>query len=459
MPLSRMCVRRGAASAFLLAWAGALPPASRALSAQDTGRVARTVQRIDRRQLERVLGAGASEKLKLVRPQAAPSPVPARESTVALKPGEFLFSKVAAHPVRVELPVVSHPDRAPASVPPPPAHVPPSAVPGTKTALTPATTAAPKRITYILPYRWITTDAQGQMRVLRPVVDLEGGGLVYDPGKRDYRGAALIGVEDSLHPELGTQPLPTPLRMQLLLTRPGHVKPTAVALSHTSLDYTRVAIDASQASSLEMRVRTAADTGGVLVPLPVFGPQVKLTVLPNAIQAFGLATATVSIALPPGIPPGQRLTIHFTSPDVLVRPALLVVSADSTNTASIRSGFPGTHVIGAEVDGMPAGEQPVTFVWPWLFLSAMLIGVLVGAALRVFAAKRRSRATRFSRVVVAAFPFGLVTAVAAQVGLDLLQMKLEDPGTWAGVMLTAAIGGYLGPAVLKQFTGEKAAPG
>jgi uncharacterized membrane protein YfcA len=47
-------------------------------------------------------------------------------------------------------------------------------------------------------------------------------------------------------------------------------------------------------------------------------------------------------------------------------------------------------------------------------------------------------------------PFGFIAAAASAIGLDLLQLKVDDPGTAIAIMLTAAIGAWGGTRVLDR---------
>ena len=52
--------------------------------------------------------------------------------------------------------------------------------------------------------------------------------------------------------------------------------------------------------------------------------------------------------------------------------------------------------------------------------------------------------------IVKGAPFGIIAAAASAIGLDLLQLKIDDPGAWIAVALTSAIGGWAGTRVLDR---------
>jgi hypothetical protein len=199
-----------------------------------------------------------------------------------------------------------------------------------------------------------------------------------------------------------------------------------------------------------VRVQTAADPTGVLIPVPIYRPAVELSATPSVLQGLGLGTATIFVALPPGFSRADTITVRLRSPTLNIRPALLRVTPDGDNDATFRSASPGRHTITAEVDGMQVDSTDVSIVWPWLFFSAMLIGVFVGAWAALVGG-RAEKPRSFGAALVKAAPFGLITAVAAALGLDLLGLHLDDAGTWAAVWLFAALGAYVGERVLERF--------
>jgi hypothetical protein len=374
--------------------------------------VART-RDFDRARLERVLGTFEASSLKVIR-RADVQAVRPSAATVTVNRGDFIFRKVGAD-------VTPDTGRSPTG--------------GEVTA-------------YQLPYRWLTVDAAGVERLLIPRLIIHGSGLTYDPAARVFRGRAMIGVEDSLHPGEGPQPLARPLLLQLNLTGPGDVVPNRLAIDHTSLEYDSVAI--SSRDSVTVRIQTATDPTGVLIPVPIYRPAIELSVSPGVLQGLGLGTATISVALPPGFSRADTITVRLGSPTLTIRPTVLRVTPDGDNDATFRSASPGRHTVTAVIDGMQADSTEVSIVWPWLFVSAMVIGVLVGAWAALVGG-RAEKPRSYGAALGKAAPFGLISAVAAALGLDLVGLHLDDAGTWAAVWLSAAIGAYVGERILERF--------
>lgn len=374
---------------------------------------------IKRDRLARILGPEPG--LRFVGPNG-PSDLTRVPDSVRLSPGDFLFRKTAdtAHRIRDAQSVV----------------------------LRPSIRHADNAATFAMPYRWLTVDSSGTERVLAPFFVLVGGGLSYDVQSRTYRGTALVGVEDTLHLDEPSVVLPRPLKLQITTTTGGSVTPAQLAIGHTSLDYDSVRIESTDSTNI--RIRTGADPAGILIRIPVRSLTVGLIPQQTSVQAFGLGTTTISVSLPRGVARSDTAVVTFSATKAPVRPASIRVSGGDAATLSLRSGLPGRDSIRAFLDGVQVGETYVDFSAPWMFLGATVVGLLLGGSARFVSAKRRKKARALSWDIVKGAPFGFIAAAASAIGLDLLQLKVDDPGTAIAIMLTAAIGAWVGTRVLDR---------
>jgi hypothetical protein len=378
--------------------------------------------RISRTRLQQVLGGSAA--LRVVRASGVSDLSPAA-SAVTVMPGEFVFRKMSDTARRLATPGSERP-----------------AVPRTAT-------------TYTMPYRWLTVDSAGIERLLVPYFVILGGGLSYDVASRTYRGLALIGVEDTLHPGVDPVVLARPLRMQLAAASGGRVSPAQIAIAHTSLDYDSVRIESPD--STFVRIRTGADPTGIVIPVPVLGLAVALTPQQKALPGFGLATTDIDVALPRGMARTDTAVVSFSSTGSPVRPNRVRVSGAEGATVHFRSGLPGTNTIRAFIDGVEVGETDVVSTPPIAFLVATLFGILLSGAARFVSAKRRKAARALPWDIAKGAPFGLLASIAGAVGLDLANLKLGEPGALPAIMVTAAIGAWLGAKVFERGGASAAA--
>ena len=107
--------------------------------------------------------------------------------------------------------------------------------------------------------------------------------------------------------------------------------------------------------------------------------------------------------------------------------------------------------ISAYLDGVRVGETVVTFVTPWAFFAATLIGIIIGGLARFFGGKRRKRTRMLLRDIAKGAPFGLLAAIAGAIGLDWMHLKLDDSAALPAIVLTAALGAWLGSRLLERL--------
>lgn len=368
---------------------------------------------ISRGRLDQILGKSAVST-RVVRSTGI-SDLHTDVGSVSLVPGDFVFRKMADSARQV---------RKPASAP----------------------NVSSAAATFVMPYRWLTIDSGGVERVLVPFFILTSGGLMYDVASRTYRGVALVGVEDTLHANVSVT-LARPLKLLLTTTSGGSVKPLALAIGHTSLDYDSVSIESPD--STNVRIRTGADTAGIIIPIPVQSMSVAMIPQQSTLQGLGLATTDIAVSLPRGITRRDTAIITFSSTGAPVRPASVRMSGGEVPTIHLRSGLPGRDSISAYLDGVRVGGTVVTFVTPWAFLGATLIGIVIGGLARFFGGKRRKRNRMLLRDITRSVPFGLLAAIAGAIGLDWMHLKLDDSAALPAIVVTAALGAWLGSRLLE----------
>lgn len=412
--------------------------------------------RIDRRALEVALGS-ARDTIRVVR-NGVPVTVRATETAVSLTPGDFVFRKMGAIAVRVP-PATRAPAPTPTPTPGPTTTPPVSATPsgtpdtGTTTAPTPAPRPARASVRFAMPYRWFTIDSSGVQRVLVPFVELMGGGMTYDVARRTYLGQALVGVEDTLHPDAGSVPLPTSLKLQLRTMSGGTVTPITLEIRNTGLDYVPVRVEAPDSTSL--RVRTGADPVGIIVPLPRRVLQVGITPSDSLIAGFGLSTTTLVLSLPPGVERTDTAHVGLTGG---ATPETLALTAAGA-TVHLRSRMPGdSSVVRVMLDNIEVGRATVRYSFPWQFLGASLLGIVLAGVARFFGARKRKPTTRLGRDIATGAVPGLLIGCGAAIGLDVLGLKVTDPTSFAAVMVTTALGAWGGTRLLDSLSTVPEAP-
>jgi len=216
---------------------------------------------------------------------------------------------------------------------------------------------------------------------------------------------------------------------------------------HTSLEYDSVTIESPDSTSVLLR--TSGDIIGVNIPIPVRAIVASIVPDQRAIQGYGLSTTELTVSLPRGLSRSDTALLTFTSTGAPAKPSTLRLAGGEAGTLKLRSGMPGADSIRAYIDGVPVGETVVTIKRPWPFVTATLLGILVGSLAR-WSTRRRKSLKSLSGEILKGFPFGFLTSAALSVGLTLLPVNVEDPSAWVGVMVTAILGAWFGSALLNR---------
>lgn len=403
------------------------PPAQDSVALPTASAPATPVATIDRARINRILG-GSINKVRINRATGV-SDVPVDAGPVTVAKGDFVIAKLSDSAKVVKASSIE--------------------TPGSLGALSKAAAAIETgSTTYALPYRLLTVDSAGVERLLVPFLILRNGALTYDVMRRLYKGTAFVGVEDTLHPADGPAPLTRALQVLLATKSGGSVSPHRMNVMHTSLEYDSVTIESPDSTSILLR--TSGDITGVNIPIPVRAIVASIVPDQRSIQGFGLATTELTVSLPRGLSRSDTAVLTFNSTGAPVKPTRLRLAGGDAGTLKLRSGMPGPDSIRAYIDGIPVAETVVTIKRPWPFITATLLGVLLGAAAR-WSTRRRKSLKSLGGEILRGFPFGFITSAALSVGLTLLPVNVEDPSAWVGVMVTAALGTWLGSALLKRL--------
>lgn len=297
---------------------------------------------------------------------------------------------------------------------------------------------AGNRVRYSLPIRLVGADATGRRVSLRPVVEIEMGGLRVQPAQ-NFSGSIRIGVEDE------TQGPPQPLGMafQMLVTaNADSVSPASVSVDHTNLPFDSVRIVAlGPGDSVRVRVRPTFDQA-VELDIPVVWPIVTLDASPRRIQGFGLETAVLTLQAN-GLPPSMSVAVALNADRSRTEPSSVQLGAANVSTVVIRSNGIGIDSVAASGALLRSTPIAVEYVFPWAFLFASLLGGVVGGLIRYIVLKSKKTEN------IALIPLlvhvllgvltGLLTTVAYAVGINLLGVQ---PSATIGEALVFVISAF-----------------
>lgn len=289
-----------------------------------------------------------------------------------------------------------------------------------------------------LPNRYVQADVTGQqLLTLSLRVAITGGGLRYDSSSQAFVGSVLVGLEDSMRP-LERLSLSQPIPLQV--TGDAEVvDPESFQLTHTNVPFASIRIRARPASdTVRLLIQPTFDPMGVPTPIPVMRPRIDLHASPEAVSAFGLQPATLTINAPALAGSAVVISSNRGSLDR----DTLTLSDHGIAVTRIRSGAPGMARVRVAVGQIATGATVINFAIPWTFAVASLLGGLVGALIR--GRLRNHRGARGVRTdLLLGLASGTLAAAAYTLGLNLTGFELDVRVGDAATFVVSALGAAL----------------
>lgn len=404
--------------------------------------------------------------------------VPTTTTTTRLRAGEMLVRLPDEAPTRVETPLVRRPRRPRTDVlvpnPPPDETTDPdpgkdapadeddsSADPGPTDApekgsddptpsksgeTTPVVggTAADSASPVMdLGYELTVAGSGGEPRRLRALVEVEGGGLRYDPARRAYVGTVVIGLVDEENPG-DMRHLGDSVWVQIT-GNVRSVRPVLLDNVNFPFDQVELAADDPRADSVLIRVRPSFDPGGVPMWIPVQLARLTLQASPERLAGFGLEKSELIIHSP-GV---DSIPVTLASQRGKPRPNRLWVTATG-GVAQLRSAGVGSDVV-TVMSGPYVGRISLEYHWPIAFLLAALIGGLIGGVLNALSTNRESDRRTIAFLGLQGALTGLMAAVLYAVGINVLNWAPDAEYGEALMFALAFIGGLMGPRIFDRF--------
>lgn len=353
---------------------------------------------------------GATEVKMLLR--SGVRDVPQGVDFVQLRAGEFLFARVGA---------------------------------------TATSTTTPEQIRWNLPLRLIGADGAGERINLRPVVEIEGGGLRLDPTTGQFVGRIQIGIEDEDDP---TESRPLGRTVRILVTADADSTiPGSAAIDHTNLPFALLRIVAARpGDSIRIRVRPDFDPTGVQLQVPVVRPQLTIRASPTRIQGLGLETADLAVRLE-GIAIEDSLAVTLSANRSRPEPSIVWINRSATATALIRSNGIGTDSVVAEGPWFRPAFARIEFLIPWAFTGAALLGGLVGGIIRYLWQKGKVSIGSLLLQILLGVLLGIVAAAAYAVGIRWRDVHPSATIGEAVVFVVAALGAWSSGRIAMRLTG------
>jgi outer membrane biosynthesis protein TonB len=281
--------------------------------------------------------------------------------------------------------------------------------------------------------------------ILVPIVEIEGGGLRYDPAQQAYVGTILFGLVDRDHPaETGN--LPNRVRLQIS----GDVQSLdAVELSQINIPFRQIAlrVQRPRADSVLVRIRPTFDpTGGSVISIPILRAPLTLQASPRRIAGFGLEISELAIQ---ALRRGDTLPVVISSTRAKPNPALLKATHDGAMSRVRSSG------VGVDTVRVASGDFEelivIQYAWPIAFLLAALFGGLIGGVLNALSTKRHSDPRTIAFLGAQGALTGGVAAVLYAVGINVVGWAPSAEYGEGLMFAVAFISGLMGPRIFDRF--------
>lgn len=179
----------------------------------------------------------------------------------------------------------------------------------------------------------------------------------------------------------------------------------------------------------------------------------QLSLPSREIPAFGVGSATLAITLlaRDGRPlaPERAFEVQLSSRRLRLPASVTLPAGRSSVDVELRSLGQGADEIVARGGALPAVTQPVQLVFPVAPIVAAVIAGALGGAARCFRRKSRPRGLLLRRAVEGVL-VGVILVGAAWAGLVAVNVGSGVLGTPFGAFVLAALGGYVGTALLDR---------
>jgi hypothetical protein len=300
-----------------------------------------------------------------------------------------------------------------------------------------------------LPFRYARLGEPGLHLVV--AIELEEGGLRYAVQGQGSEGAFLIGLQDTVQPEV-RRALSPPIRFRLSVDD-GTVAPNAVDLTHTNIPFTRVVVRAHTPSdSVAVRIRPEFEDRGIAVGLPVRPPAVSVTPASHRILGFGFESVRIRLTAPVGVLPGAA-TARVTVDRGSAEPSSIVLGHDGVAIVSLRSRGLGTATVTVTGPSMLGATTIIEFVWPATLLVSVLLGAVCGVGVSVLRARRGARRPTLSErggQLVVGLAAGAVSALVLGLIANGTTVAIPIRVAEATVLVVAGMGACVAPPGLES---------
>lgn len=282
---------------------------------------------------------------------------------------------------------------------------------------------------------------------LRALID--GGGLRLNRETGTFRGVMRVWLDDSLNP--GRPQAIFPPAVFHIASAADRVEPNSITISETVAVY-QIVLETRPPRVQLVPVQIIGGGRDMKFDIPVLLPKLELFADRKKLTGFGLATALVTVQVPPDAA-DRPVPVILSASQGEISPSHLNVSSGTWDTLKVRSAGIGWDTLVVTSLALEDGVLVLHYTWPISYAMATLIGALLGA---IFSAQR-SRAQgvpggrSMAAKVFANTVSGVIVSIAYSVGLNLTGVEMPVGQSEAAVFVAAAIGAIVGVPVLTKL--------
>jgi hypothetical protein len=291
----------------------------------------------------------------------------------------------------------------------------------------------------------VANAAGERLHVLIPLVEIEEGGLRFDPEANAYVGSILIGLLDKDNPASADS-----LGRDVVMQITGEVQSLeAVRLRTMNIPFQRVMLRVARprGDSVRIRLRPTFDPrGGSDIWIPIRRATLSLHASPRRIAGFGLEIADLIV-----MNQDNDDSVPVALMSNLAKPSPSQVRATREGgVARIRSSGVGIDTVRL-AGGAYQGFAVIQYGWPISFLLAALIGGLFGGVLNALSTKRESDPRTIAFLGGQGALTGIVGAILYAVGINVVGWAPSAEYGEALMFAVAFMTGLMGPRIFDRF--------
>ncbi len=304
------------------------------------------------------------------------------------------------------------------------------------------------------PFQFLTMTRRGKELNLSLVLT-SSNDLRYVESKDRFVGDIFLQLRDMAAPN-AVKNISTAI--SIAVSGPlDEIKPTAILNIKKTNTFQEVKLEVRNPEEPTIIQLTPAHSAAPLeVKFGVSRLGLTVSVGQNPILGYGLETTTVTVRATgmEDIPPGA---ISITSKKGQLDQNTITFDEHGVASTTIRSGSVGEDTITAKLSPFSPGSVTVTYTPPWSWLAAVLIGAVLGIALRV---TMRMKHPDMKGGLVFDISIGLLgglfTALLYALGVNILGLSLPSGYSEGLTLLLSGLGGWVFPGWLSKL-GSKGA--